>query len=309
MGLPVVLEGNLPLTGACQHFYGPEEVPGDLKKYWHQRYNLFSGYDYDIHLTHDAWFGVTPEPVANTIAKELPGSTCRYRRQQASTPGSSDKTAGKKKRKAAEHDHDAGELEKQPGLVIDMFAGAGGNTIAFALSDQYEHVIGIEKDAATLACAQHNADVYGVEPGRITWVHGDSFEFLAMMKAQLGLQGSDGDNKAKVSGSDGSKARRKLRELIDTVDPANTVIFASPPWGGINYVDQDVFDLATMEPYSLRDLSRACLPLGHALFLPRTSDLRQISSLIDAAEEIDVVQYCVAGASKALVAYYPPTKA
>ncbi len=36
----------------------------DLFRYWHQRYSIFYFYDYDIRLTDDAWFGVTPEPVA-----------------------------------------------------------------------------------------------------------------------------------------------------------------------------------------------------------------------------------------------------
>jgi trimethylguanosine synthase len=33
-------------------------------RYFHQRYNIFNFYDYDIRMTDDAWFGVTPEPVA-----------------------------------------------------------------------------------------------------------------------------------------------------------------------------------------------------------------------------------------------------
>jgi trimethylguanosine synthase len=33
-------------------------------RYWHQRYSIFNFYDYDVYLTDDAWFGVTPEPIA-----------------------------------------------------------------------------------------------------------------------------------------------------------------------------------------------------------------------------------------------------
>jgi trimethylguanosine synthase len=33
-------------------------------RYWYQRYSIFNFYDYDVRLTDDAWFGVTPEPVA-----------------------------------------------------------------------------------------------------------------------------------------------------------------------------------------------------------------------------------------------------
>ena len=33
-------------------------------RYYHQRYSIFSKYDEGIWMTEDAWFGVTPEPVA-----------------------------------------------------------------------------------------------------------------------------------------------------------------------------------------------------------------------------------------------------
>lgn len=35
-----------------------------LRSYWAQRYKIFSKYDEGVWLTDDAWFGVTPEPVA-----------------------------------------------------------------------------------------------------------------------------------------------------------------------------------------------------------------------------------------------------
>jgi hypothetical protein len=35
--------------------------------YWAQRYRIFSKYDDGIWLTDDAWFGVTPEPVAKLV--------------------------------------------------------------------------------------------------------------------------------------------------------------------------------------------------------------------------------------------------
>lgn len=33
-------------------------------RYFSQRYSLFSLYDEGVFMTDDAWFGVTPEPVA-----------------------------------------------------------------------------------------------------------------------------------------------------------------------------------------------------------------------------------------------------
>lgn len=153
-------------------------------------------------------------------------------------------------------------------------------------------MIGIEKDAATLACAQHNAAVYGVA-NAITWIHGDCLDFLARLKDHA---------KPKAKG----KGKRKALDPSLQVDFSSTVVFASPPWGGVSYRDQDVFDLSTMEPYNLETLHKACRPMEHALFLPRTSDLRQIADLVpEGAEKVEVVQYCMEGASKAMVAYMP----
>jgi trimethylguanosine synthase len=79
-----------------------------------------------------------------------------------------------------------------------VFAGVGGNTIAFAGSGRWKRVYAIEKDPKALACAKHNAEIYGVGD-LISWYEGDCFEYLA-------------------------------KELTDLAEFA--VIFASPPWGG-----------------------------------------------------------------------------
>ena len=36
-----------------------------LDRYYHQRFSIFSKYDEGVWMTEDAWFGVTPEPVAS----------------------------------------------------------------------------------------------------------------------------------------------------------------------------------------------------------------------------------------------------
>lgn len=74
---------RLPLTDECHHYKGKHEVPWDIQKlvlccpictffqhanrlcrYFSQRYSIWSYYDGGVHMTDDAWFGVTPEPVA-----------------------------------------------------------------------------------------------------------------------------------------------------------------------------------------------------------------------------------------------------
>jgi trimethylguanosine synthase len=154
--------------------------------------------------------------------------------------------------------------------IIDIFGGAGGNTIAFALSGRWETVISIEKDASVMACAQHNAEIYGVFD-KITWINDDCFSYLSS----------------------------------NPLSQAETVIFASPPWGGPGYRTDEIFNLATMAPYSVKEIHSACMGMETALFLPRTSDLRQISRLAPEGQKIEVVQYCMEGASKGLVAYIP----
>ncbi len=128
--------------------------------------------------------------------------------------------------------------------------------------------------------------MYGVEDA-ITWVHGDCFDLLYAL--QSGPQG---------------KAWKELPEEL-RVDVADVLVFASPPWGGVSYRDHEVFDLETMEPYNLSALHEACSVMDHLLYLPRTSDLQQIAELAPRGEKIGVVQYCMKGASKAMVAYIP----
>lgn len=83
-------------------------------------------------------------------------------------------------------------------VLVDAFAGAGGNTIAFARTGKWKRIYAIEKDPAVLRCAKHNAKVYGVED-KITWFQGDCFEVL----------------------------KNELKALAPY-----SVVFASPPWGG-----------------------------------------------------------------------------
>lgn len=163
------------------HYESTEELPSEIAKYWHQRHNIFSKYDEGIWLTDDAWFGVTPEPIAKCVNpwnlhwlhEQVLTSDSKIANQVATAPAS--KT-----------------------VLIDAFAGAGGNVIAFALSGRWKQIFAVEKDPKTLACAKHNAEVYGVAK-KIWWIEGDVFDVL---KTRLKATGK------------------------------NAVLFASPPWGG-----------------------------------------------------------------------------
>ncbi len=66
-------------------------------------------------------------------------------------------------------------------VVIDAFAGVGGNAIQFAFT--CERVIAIELDPLRLACAQHNARVYGVAD-RIEFICGDFLQLAPRLKVR-----------------------------------------------------------------------------------------------------------------------------
>lgn len=70
-----------------------------------------------------------------------------------------------------------------------------------------------------LACAKHNAGIYGVEEGLVRWIEGDCFEVLKgegeglLVGEMVGEEEGDGHGEA-------AGWREK------------SVVFGSPPWGG-----------------------------------------------------------------------------
>jgi trimethylguanosine synthase len=151
-------------------------------------------------------------------------------------------------------------------ILIDCFCGVGGNTIAFAKSNQWDQVIGIDVDPGAITCAKNNARVYGVEDS-IRFINGDCFEVL---REQFG----------------------GMRDKL--------VIFASPPWGGPDYAKFQVFNLKAMQPYDTQHLVRelSAFSTELVLFLPRNSNLNQLAEYAKDGSKVQVVHYCVHGSSK-----------
>lgn len=205
----------------------PQEVIDhpELKKYWHQRYRLFSKFDFGIKLDHESWFSVTPEKIATHIAER-----CR-----------SD-------------------------VIVDGFCGVGGNSIQFAMT--CNHVIAIDIDPVKIELAKNNARVYGVED-RIDFICGDFFKIVP------GLVGVD-------------------------------VIFLSPPWGGCDYANHEVFDLQTMIPMDGIKIFETALEVCEniAYFVPKNTDMDQLTSLAGVGGFVEVEQNLLNKRLKTITAYY-----
>jgi trimethylguanosine synthase len=98
-------------------------LPGVNEKHWAQRYRYFSRWDEGVCVDVEGWYSITPEVVAEHVARRVRGAGAR--------------------------------------VVLDAFCGCGGNAIAFARSGLF--VLSIDIDPAKVRCARHNAQVYGVE--------------------------------------------------------------------------------------------------------------------------------------------------
>ena len=68
----------------------------------------------------------------------------------------------------------------------------------------------------------------------------------------------------------------------------------------MNYINDDVFNVSNMPPYSLDFIySRfSKVTKDMVLFLPRNSDLNQIAKFAPEGEKLEVAHYCIRGASK-----------
>eukprot|EP00826_Nyctotherus_ovalis_P042780 TRINITY_DN4453_c0_g1_i2.p1 TRINITY_DN4453_c0_g1~~TRINITY_DN4453_c0_g1_i2.p1 ORF type:complete len:372 (-),score=113.57 TRINITY_DN4453_c0_g1_i2:461-1576(-) len=181
----------------------PQFISEQNQKFYDKRYYLFSKYDQGIKLDEESWYSVTPEVIAEHIAKK-----CRCN------------------------------------CILDAFCGAGSNSIQFA---RYaKKVYANDVAASRLDIALHNARIYRVEE-KISFVNKD---FLVLDKV------------------------KDFDELVD-------LVFISPPWGGISYSKDLVYDLNQIKP-NFREILRKALLLANnvVLFLPRNTDLRQLEELL-----------------------------
>ncbi|CDO92890.1 unnamed protein product [Kluyveromyces dobzhanskii CBS 2104] len=131
--------------------------------------------------------------------------------------------------------------------IVDVFCGGGGNAIQFARL--FNKVYGIDSNIDHLFCTYMNSECYD----------------LAI--------------KPKLLCGDWETS---LKMLVNNSQDKPDCIFASPPWGGVDYLRKDTYDLEEhLQPAPLSKILRVFLSVTSnvILFLPRNSDLDQLSSI------------------------------
>uniref|UniRef100_A0A915PFA8 Trimethylguanosine synthase n=1 Tax=Setaria digitata TaxID=48799 RepID=A0A915PFA8_9BILA len=155
----------------------------DMPKYYNQRFRLFSKLNEGIMMDREGWYSVTPERIAAHIADRV--------------------------------------VIIKDAVLLDGFAGVGGNCIQFALKGAY--VIALDMDPVRLRCAKRNAEIYGVAD-RINFICIDFFNFCKFhcnKVKQLKMQVREKQNGTLRSlGYDTSKLwkRRRKKKKIANID-------------------------------------------------------------------------------------------
>lgn len=223
-----------------------DEVPD---KHWAQRRRYFTKYDEGIKMDKEGWYSVTPEAIANHHAKRLVAS--------------------------------------RSGLVVlDAFAGVGGNAVQFARNDNVALVICVDLDLDRLKLAANNCRVYAIPKEKLLFVNANALDVLRayrhgekiLTETEAGQTGdAENENDAKIDSDYSFVTINKLPSKIDAV-------FLSPPWGGSDYCEQkevDIKDIKLDEQTNGEDLlrlARDAVPSstnGHhniLYFLPKNSN-------------------------------------
>lgn len=132
-------------------------------KYWTQRRRLFSRFDLGCQLDAEGWYSVTPELIADHVAKRVADLAANIIAVQQQQPL-----------------HDSLEQQQQGIVILDAFCGCGGNSIAFGKlpSHLVSKVVCVDMDRSKLLKAAHNASLYDIPKNKLVFVECNSIFIL-----------------------------------------------------------------------------------------------------------------------------------
>ena len=233
----------------------PAIIDPSPDKYWAQRHRLFRRFADGIQMDPQSWYSVTPEAIANHIAKKMTRNLSNL-------------------------------------VILDAFAGVGGNAIAFARRPEVDLVVCVDTDVQKLYMAANNCCVYGIAPRKLLFVCADAVDILRLYGRKNANVADDKDDNGADDGhekdadvADGNGTDDKDADNGDVNPPNNNMshnvqhnaqhthgytfvpflasptsttssttttfdilpktvhaIFLSPPWGGSDYCNQRHFD-------------------------------------------------------------------
>ncbi|GIQ89262.1 RNA cap guanine-N2 methyltransferase, partial [Kipferlia bialata] len=211
-------------------------------RYWRRRYDIFHKYDAGVCLTNDMFFSVTFEGLGLCVANHIVDSL-----KASNIP--------------------------PPYTVVDVFAGAGGNTIALARHPLIKRVISIELNPSVAECNRRNCMIYGVKD-KVEIVLDDAFSYLAARgKERVELEEELERERQEASEDCGDEP-----EDCGMCD----AMILSPPWGGPSYMDYDKFPVDLLMENRMAELSelagRVCPRL--CMLLPKNSCEHALERLV-----------------------------
>ncbi|EEH59924.1 uncharacterized protein MICPUCDRAFT_55679 [Micromonas pusilla CCMP1545] len=222
------------------HMHNRVRFSSSCGKYWVQRRRILSLYDFGVNLDPEA-----PEIIANHQASRCLHSLHRQSSHRLSPASDGSGMADSQSRSKSSTEF----------VVLDLFCGAGGNTIAFARCAG-ARVLACDINETRLDMADKVSLIYGVQHS-INFVCNDANAFL---------------NCLRLFSREGAGCYDDV-ENVEKVD----MIFLSPPWGGPGYSIVDSFDIRNIHASGIDVIALIklsfCLTTNIALYLPKNTDL------------------------------------
>lgn len=187
-------------------------------KYWAQRRRLFSRFDEGIMLDSEGWYSVTPEVIADHVAK----------------------TVGQMSQSMVKLSHPYEGI-----VVLDAFCGCGGNAIAFGKLpiSQVSLVVCVDLDRNKLRMAAHNARLYNIPHDKLVFVEANTCFVMDQCynNGELVFDNAPWDCYMSPREQCAGYTIGGLDLLPFHVD----AVFLDPPWGGVDYgeLGKDGYDL------------------------------------------------------------------
>lgn len=213
--IPVMQPGHCDVIDTSIPNPHDPEVVHD--KYWAQRRRLFSRFDQGIQLDGQGWYSVTPEIIADHVAKRVAELVTTH---------------------VIPHE----ESSDQGIVILDAFCGCGGNSIAFGKipSNIISKVVCVDTDRTKLLKAAHNASLYDIPKDKLVFVECNSIFILQHCYKDGQFVLDQPTHSAELPTYMPAPVMPVVHAGyhvggLDLLPRRIDAVFMDPPWGGVDY--------------------------------------------------------------------------